>query len=302
MARHNLVFLLGFVTTIHIIRPEGADPYALCYITVARGPRSVGDHKKHMKMDNPVLMCRDPQILREMEGWQTNDIVEVKGMIAAKNIRKASHCAFCGEKNAADGVIVYVNPIFAKKRMHFDTQDECLAYLGENQEVSNQAFIFGTLCRDPKKIRPKEGLIVTQYQIALNRKFRIQADAPEIRTDYPWVKSYGENAVRDREYLHVGSQVFIDGCIQARKVNRHTVCAACGQRYDWADKALEIVPFETEYIANFYTEEEVKQAREKIAAEQVRNVLMGLKGIDPDTLPDDEYTEDDIRAGIESEE
>ena len=298
MARHNLVFMLGFITSIQIQRSVNQDPYAMVYVSVARGPRSVGDHKHHLKCDNVLVMCRDKDIIQEMETWEMYDIVEIKGTIAAKSVNKGSHCQSCGAKNTAEGVIVYINPIFGKKRGHLTDEEACLNYLAENQEVSNQAFIFGTLCRDPKKITPKEGLIVTQYQIAINRKFRIQADPPEIRTDYPWVKSYGENAISDREHLHTGSQVFVDGCIQARKVNRHAVCIKCGQKYDWADRAMEIVPFETEYIANFYTEEEIAENKAKVAAQKTRSVLMSLKGIE---LPDDEYSDDDIKAGIDSD-
>ena len=247
-------------------------------------------------------MSRDPNVIKEMAAWQQFDIVEIKGTIAAKAVGKSSFCQHCGAKNVAEGVIVYVNPIFAKKRGHFQTQDECLQYLTENREVSNMVFVFGTLCRDPKKISPKEGLTITQYQIALNRKFRIKEDAPEIRADYPWVKSYGENAIADRKHLHVGSQVFIDGCLQARKVNRHTVCAVCGQRYDWADRAMELVPHDTEYIGNYYTEEEAEARQAQIASEKSVGLLRSLKGITGDTIPDDNITDDDIRAGIESEE
>ena len=79
--------------------------------------------------------------------------------------------------------------------------EEALQYLSTVREISNQDYILGTLCRDPKKISPKEGLIVTQYQIALNRKYFIRSDPPSIKTDYPWVKSYGENAISDRKKL-----------------------------------------------------------------------------------------------------
>ena len=300
MARHNLVFLLGYVTLVQVHNTNAGEPYAMAYITVARSDRKVGDQRHYMKCDNPLIMSRDPDTIREMASWSQYDIVEIKGMIAAKNIGKKSFCPSCGEAKVADGVIVYVNPIFAKKRGHKETQDECIEFLSENREISNQVFVFGELCRDPKKVTPKAGLTVTQYQIALNRKFRIASDPPEVRSDYPWVKSYGDNAMDDRAYLHVGSQVFIDGCLQARKVQRHAVCEECGTKYDWADRALEIVPFETEYMANFYTQEEVEAKKAAIKSEKIKGVLSGLVGYEEDA--DDEYTEDDIKAGINSEE
>ena len=302
MARHNLVFLYGFVTAVQIQRHPSGNSYAVAYVTVARSERSVGDHKYHMKCDSILIMCRDEAILKEMSTWKQYDFVEVKGPISAKTIGKGSFCVSCGEKNVADGVMVFVNPIFAKKRAHFDTQEECMAYLTENREVSNMAFIFGTLCRDPKKVTPKEGLIVTQYQIALNRKFRIRTDDPQIKSDYPWVKSYGDNAISDREHLHIGSDVFIDGCLQARKVNRHTTCAACGKSYDWADFAMEVVPYETEYVANFYTEEEVEQRKAAIAEQKVAGILSRLVSFKDNILPDDKITDQDFKDGMIDDE
>ena len=305
MARHNLVFLYGYITFIQIHTMPSGESYAQAYMTVARAQRNAGDHKEHMKLDNPLIMSRDPEIIKEMSDWKINDFVEIKGTIAARAARKGSHCPNCEARNVKEGVVVYINPIFAKKRASFETQDECLQYLSNNREVSNQVFTFGTLCTDPKKITPKEGLIVTQYQIALNRKFRIQADPPEIRTDYPWVKSYGDNAIQDRIHLHIGSQVFIDGCLQARNVNRHAVCENCGQKYDWKDKAMEIVPFETEYIFNCYTQEEYEEKQRKQKeqqAEDVQSFLGSLVGYHSEEIPDDTYTDDDLKAGIESEE
>ena len=91
------------------------------------------------------------------------------------------------------------------------------------------------------------------------------------------------NAASDLKRLHIGSEVFIDGRLQARSVNQHTVCGqeydengdpicydngmpmmrvdedgeiiGCGKRYDWKDRIVEIVPYETEYIGNYYSDE-----------------------------------------------
>lgn len=303
MARHNLVFLLGYVTFIQVYDSSGGEPYALVYITVARAQRNAGDHKDHLKLDSPLIMSRDPEILKEISEWEMNDIVEIKGTIAARTANKGSFCPHCSQKNRKEGVVVYVNPIFARKREHFESSDECLQYLAANREISNQVFVFGTLCTDPKKITPKEGLVITQYQVALNRKYRIASDPPELRSDYPWVKSYGENAMQDRIHLHIGSQIFIDGCLQARKVNRHAVCEYCGEKYDWADRAMEIVPFENEYISNYYTQEEYEERKKKEQDDAVTNVLGTLVGYQmQDNTKDDRYSEEEIKAGIESEE
>ena len=182
--------------------------------------------------------------------------------------------------------------------------------------------MFGQLCRDPKKIKPKEGLIVTQYQIAMNRKYRIATDPVESKSDYPWVKCYGQNAVNDYWRLHMGSEIYIDGCIQARSVQRHAFCgqatdvygkplfddyrnpiikkdslgnpAGCGEQYDWKDRAMEIVPYATEYLSGFYSDEEIEEHKEARRQQKLASAMLNLQ------MPDDnEITQDDIDAGYD---
>ena len=298
MARHNIVFLYGFVSMVQVHQTPNGQSYAMAYVTVARGDRPVGDNKQHAKLDSPLVMSRNPRIIEEMSSWKQNDIVEIKGTMAAKAIKKASYCAKCRAKNSQDGAMVYINPIFAKRRKHMEDQDACIKELFENREVSNEAYVLGNVCRDPKKMTPKEGLVVTQYQIAINRKFRIREDAPEIKADYPWVKSYGENAVSDRDHLQVGSEVYIDGCIQARKVRRRTVCTACNTAYEWVDKAMELVPFETEYLTNFKTEEEITEKKQAERDAAMRTAFAQFKGAFGKI---DEITEEDRLAGLDDQ-
>jgi hypothetical protein len=153
-------------------------------------------------------------------------------------------------------------------------------------------------------LRPKQKLIVTQYQLAIERKFTIREDDPNIRTDYPWVKSYGQNAINDKDRLHLGSQVTVDGCLQARSVNRHATCSTCGCVYDWKDRALEIVPYETEYNNNFYTDAEVIENRNKRREEILKNKNLSQFIIEdnPVNTNYDTLTEHDIEAGYDAME
>lgn len=120
--------------------------------------------------------------------------------------------------------------------------------LMNKREISDIALIIASVCREPKMLKTDAGLIITQYQVALNRKYRVQNDPPEIKTDYPWVKSYGANAREDKKRLRIGSVAFYDGYLQARVVHRTTKCEICQEFYNWDDKAMEIVPYETEYM------------------------------------------------------
>lgn len=295
MARHNIVFLYAQVIKKPIIHydDEGNFTYGMIYVNVVRGLRDAGDKVKYLKTDHPLLMTKEPQLLDIMKDWEENDIVSVKGTIASKNIKKTSYCSNeeCKDengnptRNSVDGSLLYVNPIFVEKIGHCETKDECMELLANHREISNQVYVVGTLCREPKKIKTKAGLVITQYQVALNRKYKIRTDDPEIKSDYPWVKSYGENAIEDKMRLHTGSVVFIDGFLQARKVKRQVCCERCGKPYGWEDKAMEIVPYEVEYMpGTFYSNEDLEEMHnEKI--ESIKSRL--FSDLSQDELDDD---------------
>ena len=284
MARENFVYLLGAVAREPLISKKPGDDassYAMCYVNVGRGNRDVGDGQKNMRCDNPMIMTRDPRWVEEISTWHTHDIVQIKGTIATKQIKKASYCKYCGTKNVAIGMLVYIHPIFAWKICHLDSPEACLRYIADHREISNQVFLFGKLVKDPARITTKKGLDITQYPVEMWRKAKIRSDDPSVRADYPYVKSYGENAVRDITYLEAGSDVYVDGCLQARSVLRHIVCGqsyksngkpekgedgkprmragpdgkieGCGRPYDWVDRAMEVVPYSggVEYIGNY---------------------------------------------------
>lgn len=141
-------------------------------------------------------------------------------------------------------------------------------------------------------------MVVTQYQIALNRNYIITDDPPELRADYPWVRSYGKDASEDKKRLRKDSIVFIDGYIQTRNVNRHSNCAGCNAKYDWADKSMEIVPYDTEYIRNYNTDEEIEKA-EKERLEQIKRDIFNR---DKEKAYYDFVTNEDIEAGIDAME
>lgn len=278
---------------------QGIPLYATAFIAVSRADRDTGDGVRYMKLDNPMIMTRDEKIMAEIDTWQSNDTVHVKGVLACKKIRKVSRCAFCNAKNVVDGTLVYVNPIYARKLGHVDSEAEMMKFLTDNREISNQAYIFGTLCRDPKKIKNSKGMRVVQYQIAMNRKFKIKEDPPEIKADYPWVKCYGANAEEDKKHLKIGSEIFVDGLLQTRSVQRKAVCGqvtgddgepvrgedgkllirknpdgtkdGCGATYNWKDRATEIVPYDTEYLNGYLTDEDILEIEENKARQAIES-------------------------------
>ena len=268
MAKINLAILYGIIKDKPQIRQNaetGEYISGLCYIHLVRGYRDAHDNKQYVKHDYPLVVSFDQKIIAEMSGWAENDVVLIKGTITTKIVNKSSKCVMCKDENGKPtvnehkGLILYVTPIFAQRQKSFLTKENAIEHVFASREISNMAYLAGTLIRDPVLFKTKAGEIITQYQLALNRKFRIREDDPEIRTDWPWVKSYGEQAIEDKLRLRMSSNVIIDGFLQTRHVVRKCKCEKCGQIYEWEDTSMEIVPYDTEYIHGTYlTDDEIE--------------------------------------------
>ena len=60
--------------------------------------------------------------------------------------------------------------------------------------------------------------------------------------------------------------------LQTRDILRTTTCEECGTNYQWQDSAMEIIPYEVEYLQNFITTEE-QEAQEKAETERANKLL-----------------------------
>ncbi len=292
MAKTNLVMLFGRVHSLPTIftDDDGNCTHGFMHVDVVRSQRKVEDKQRHTKHDYPMLISREKLILDQWKELGENDIVLIKGVLCTTRIPKTNVCPHCNEKNRIEGQLVYVTPIAMTKIRSFDSKEDARKYVVENNEFSNVAQIYGTLLKDPKIFVTKTGVQVTQYPIAMNRKFTIRTDDPTIRTDYPVVKSYGEIARTDKTYLKYQSEVLIDGCLQARTIQRNCKCPHCGEFYTWNDNAMEIVPYAVEYIENFRNDDEVKTDF-GLTAESYKQMLYRENHSDD---PDDEMKTDDI--------
>lgn len=300
MARENTIRLYGYVKHPPLIGRDanGKKTYVMASVVVIRGPRKVGDHKKYAKKDCPILLTSDEDLMDQMEQWKEHSIVDIKGVVSTRNINKGYRCKHCGSPNFTPGVFTYITPIFVRLDDHkCESLDECIEYIQQNREISNEAKITGTVCIGPKKTRPKEGLVVTQYTIAVNRKYRVRTDSAEIESDYPVVKSYGKNALEDRKRLHVGSLIQVDGCIQTRRVEREVTCKNCGKKYMREDTALELVPFDVEYLRDYYSDEII----EEMKATKTEDAMAKIFGPAETGTEEDTLTEEDYEAGFDDD-
>ena len=107
--------------------------------------------------------------------------------------------------------------------------------------------------------------------ISINRKFYIKEDNPEDDADYPFVRSYNEQADINYKMLKKSSLVFIDGFLKVRPFTRNTVCPYCSTPKKIPDSNLEIVPYTTEPLQNFVSLEEYQKMEEEKLNESMRN-------------------------------
>lgn len=267
MAGFNSVHLKGIIIEDPREIVIGEKKCVQINVLTARSSRKMEENGMRLVTDEPSMIASSPKMKNNMMEFKKGDVISVNGVITTGKVKKSNWCPVCGKDNAVDGTITYITPIFIEKIREADTEEEITEYLTEVRHFSNEVSVLGRLTKPPKRVRVKSKMFLTQYQIALRRKYIIKEDPPELRADYPYVKSYGEEGEEDWLRLKEGSIVFIDGYLQTRNVLRHATCDVCGEKYDWYEKVDELMPFSTEYLHNYRSDEEVELLREERLAQ-----------------------------------
>lgn len=254
MAKENTVYLYGRVLVPPNIRIDTDGNYLSGKIILHTVRRSAASKELLLqgerRWDYIAVLSKHAKLIKDrMADLEEGDMVQVKGTLCTYEKIKQFICPHCGEVTSRDGVIIYVDPIFIKRCEIGVSQEEGYRLIEDSEEISNQVKIMGTLCREPQLYEnPKNKQMECDFQIASNRNRHILEDNPEKRTDYPWVKAYGKQAVDYYEALHVNSTVYIDGALQARSVKREFVCEKCGEVFEAVDSAIDIIPYNLEYL------------------------------------------------------
>lgn len=249
--KENLVMLHGQVQIAPkvYVNKEKEVTKAVFAVKTLRRPYNNGQLiANKLYFDCPVVFSRNKEMITLCSALAKGDMVDIRGVLTTQEVVKSTICSGCAHKNSAPGTMIYVTPIYICQRETGVSLDKGLTLLKERCEVSNLVMVIGTLCREPEAYTNEYGKASVQYQLAVNRKYRIREDSPDVRTDYPWVKTYSAQAFEEAQYIHTGSSVYISGCLQTRDVQRKTVCANCGTEYVWTDSTMEIVPYSTEYL------------------------------------------------------
>ena len=254
MARHNYVSLYGFASNLPKIASLGEKQRATLSLKVVKGPRDSYDGDIQLKTALPLIATSNKNIIEILNQVHENDILLVKGNIITTPCSKPSLCPHCQKENKFEGLLTYINPISIIIVKTGLTKEEALKNIVDNCEFSNEVCIIGHLGSSPERVPVLKDILETQYKIGIPRKFHIREDDQNIKSDFPYVKSYGKNAEDDLKYAKIGTTVLIDGYLQGRKFPRKSECVHCGEQYEWKDSALEVVTYQTEYIKNLKTE------------------------------------------------
>ena len=252
MARENYVSLHGQVLSVPriYINKDGEATTAMFIIQVIRRTATNKGFSPKIYKDCPVIRTKNKEIIEQLKNIQCYDMVDIKGVITTKPIIKSSNCPNCEQKNSSEGAITFVTPIYICKRESLSNELEGLELLKERNEVSNLVNVIGNLCKQPQFFVDANNKPYASYEIAVNRRYHIKEDDDDAKTDYPWIKTYGTQALEDSKCLTVGSSVYISGALQSREVTRKNVCKHCGAEYSWSEEVLEIVPYYIGYLAN----------------------------------------------------
>jgi single-strand DNA-binding protein len=81
----------------------------------------------------------------------------------------------------------------------------------------NKVILVGRLGRDPETRYMPSGEAVTNFAIATEERWKDKSGQPQIRTEWHNITLFGKLGEIAGQYLHKGSQVFIEGRIQSRK-------------------------------------------------------------------------------------
>ncbi len=263
MARGNMVYMMGKVLSRPLIKINEEGEYISGRLTILTVRRSGLNSKSRLagevRADEQLILSRDSYLIEhKLANIQEGDMVIVKGTLSTRDVPKKIRCPWCSEIAASSlGVIVYVDPLTITRMFSTDdmTDEEVQKFLGKNAELSNYAACFGTLVREPR-YAPDYGVTnrrETNIQVALNRKRMIVEDGPDKRTDYPYIRAFGKIAEETAKVLHTGSEIYVEGAVETRKVEIEKNCPFCEKDFIVQTSAVEIVPYTIEYISDVDT-------------------------------------------------
>lgn len=247
---------------------EGKKTKASFLLNVVHGIRMGPNHIVNERYNTLYVITKIPEQIDYFETLRKGDMVEIQGVLTSQKMLKVMSCNHCGESLSREGYFTYIQPIFIERREPQVSEDEAMQILKGRCEVSNDVSVIGIAAKDPIFGKNNKGYTVCRYPVVLKRKFRIKEDDVRIKTDYIWVKSYGKQAEHDILFVKQGTKILVVGNMQCRTFSKSMeLCPICGHEFSYRDVAMEIVPYYTEYLSNFRSEEEREKFKQECSIE-----------------------------------
>ena len=246
MARENTIMLVGEVSkapTVFYNEVHQNFRMAFAVKTVRRNGR----------IDYPrvnVYGLTEQEAKEYFSKLKVGVFLMVRGMITTKLVPRKFKCEKCGVISEAESLITEV--ISYGKPVCLEGKYEA----AQIAEFANNLSVIGTVCTDVIGRDSGSGVSLTQYQLAINRKYRVAEHEGVIKSDYPWIKSFGNQAEEDLKRLRKSSKVYISGALQTREMSKFLICEHCSSRMDYTESVAEIVPQDVEYLVNCVFEEQ----------------------------------------------
>lgn len=249
MARENSFTFIGQVINAPIVLlNEESNNYRIAFtmLTVRRNGR-----KDYPRIN--VYDLTEEEARNYVQTMRPGVFAIIRGMIATTVVKKPVRCESCGELSKIDTlqteIISFGKPyVMNEKPVPVDII-----------EFSNRGIVLGSLCSKVYRRDGKGGGAAAQFQMAISRKYHTKDMNEEERTDFPWVKVFGDTASECMKRLRTGSQIYASCAFQTRDVERHVKCQNCEQVLVYEERVGEIVPNSVEFLNNCLFEDTVKK-------------------------------------------
>ena len=273
MAKENNVRVYGqLVQDPKFMYRQNEEGISRCIIYLKVLSRYLNNPRsENLLYDVHVILTRNKEMIATMQQFHAGDMLDVKGVLCTREKTRKYICPVCGNQVIKKGHLTYIYPIHVMRVEVLASEQRALHLLREHIEISNDARFIGYLCNAPEYYSDGDTLKRAQYQIAVGRAYRILEDEADRKTDFPWVKTVGQQAENDAKHLTTGSMVYIRGSVRARDLERKLVCdpenGGCGAEFEVVESTMEIAAYSVEYIANWKHDEDNADVKENEAAE-----------------------------------
>ena len=209
--------------------------------------------RRNSRWDYITVFTRNNEIIeRDFLELGKGDLVRVKGSISTREVIRKHICRECRYMNEYPGIILYVDSLGVQRISENIPEEDAILILQDAKEHSNTVHLAGFVTMEPRYHECEEDSSrdVLEFSIAGNRIRKILEDEDTRRTDYPWIKLYGEPARQNIGKFSRGSEIYISGSLQKRTPKILRSCLQCGEEGEEKTDIMEVVPGYIQVIRN----------------------------------------------------